>query len=114
MSYAPEDRESARALFPKLVEAGLEPWDPADALFPGDNWALQIGQALEHSHAMLILVSPHSMKSEWVRHELEYALASARYKGRLLPVIVKATNDMPWILKRFPSVRLGSNLAEAS
>src|SRR5262249_25469458 len=108
-----EDSETVRALLPKLAEAGLEQWDPAEALFPGDNWALRIGEALEDSDAMVVFVSPHSMKSEWVRHELEYALASARYKGRLL-VILKLTNDMPWILKRFPSVRLGSNLAEAA
>ena len=30
-----------------LAEAGFETWDPAEALFAGDNWALRIGQALQ-------------------------------------------------------------------
>ena len=114
LSYSAEDSEVARALALRLEEAGLETWDPAQALFPGDNWALKIGQALQESNAMLVLVTPHSMRSEWVRHELEYALGSARYKGRLLPVVLKPAKEMPWILKRFPVVRIGPNLEQAA
>ena len=114
LSYSTEDRKVARALASRLADAGFEPWDPATALFPGDNWALRIGQALQESDAMVVLVSPDSMKSESVRQELEYALGSARYKGRLVPVVLKPTKDMPWILKRLPSVRVGSNFEEAA
>jgi hypothetical protein len=62
---------------------------------------------------MIVLVSPNSMKSESVRQEIEFALGSARYKGRLLPVIVKPAKDMPWILKRFPTVRVEPDFEEA-
>jgi hypothetical protein len=114
LSYSPEDAKVARALASRLAEAGFETWDPAESLFPGDNWALRIGQALQESDAMVVLVSPNSMKSEFVRQELEYALGSARYKGRLVPVVLKPTKDMPWILKRFPSVRIGTNFEAAA
>src|SRR6266446_4006827 len=67
LSYSAEDRKVARALASRLAEAGFETWDPAAALFPGDNWALRIGQALQESDAMVVLVSPDSMKSESVR-----------------------------------------------
>ena len=114
LSYSAEDSKVARALASSLAEAGFETWDPGEALFPGDNWALRIGQALQESDAMVVLVSPNSMKSEWVRQEIEYALGSARYKGRLLPVVLKPTKDMPWILKKFPSVKIGTNVEEAA
>jgi TIR domain len=113
LSYSKDDGEVAKALATRLTVAGLELWDPAEALFPGDNWALRIGQALQESDAMIVLVSPNSMKSEAVRQEIEYALGSARYKGRLLPVIIKPAKEMPWILKRFPAVRIGPDFEEA-
>ncbi len=60
LSYSAEDREVAKDLATQLANAGLETWDPAEALFPGDNWALRIGKALEEADAMIVLVSPKS------------------------------------------------------
>jgi hypothetical protein len=113
LSHSQEDSEVARALATRLAHAGFDLWDPTEALFPGDNWALRIGQELQDSEAMIVLISPNSMKSESVRQEIEYALGSARYKGRLLPVIIKPAKEMPWILKRFPAVRIGTDFEEA-
>ena len=113
LSYSSEDRVIAERLALQLKKGGLDIWDPAEALFPGDNWALHIGNALQESDAMVVLVSPHSMKSQWVRQEFEFAMGSDRYKGRLIPVLVKPTKDMPWILKRFPMVKIGHDLTEA-
>ncbi len=113
ISYSSEDREVAKKVVSKLEQAGFEPWDPAAALFAGDNWALHIGKALQDSDAMVLLISPKSMKSEWVRHEIEFALGSPRYKGRLIPVMVKPTKDIPWILKRLPMVQIGKDFTAA-
>lgn len=113
LSYSSEDREVAKELASRLAKAGLGTWDPAEALFPGDNWALRIGKALAESDAMVVLISPQSVKSEWVQHELQYALSAPRYKGRVIPVVVKPTKDIPWILKRFPIVQIGRDFGEA-
>ncbi len=113
VSHSAEDREVAKELASGLANAGFKTWDPAEALFPGDNWASEIGKALQESDAMVVLISPDSMKSDWVRHEVDYALGSARFKGRLIPVIVKPTKDIPWILKRFPLIQLGQDLPGA-
>ena len=113
LSYSAEDRELAKKLASQLAQAGFDTWDPAEARFPGDNWALRIGKALQESEAMVVLVSPKSMKSSSVRQEVEYAIGSSRYKGRLIPVVVKPTKDIHWILKRFPTVQIGGDLADA-
>src|SRR5260370_34560143 len=110
VSHSAEDQEVAKELATRLSRAGFEPWDPTEALFPGDNWASGIGKALQEANAMVVLISPDSMKSDWVRREVEFALGSARYKGRLIPVVVKPTKDIPWILKRFPMVQLRQGL----
>jgi len=113
LSYSTEDGAVARKLASQLEQAGFDTWDPAEARFPGDNWALRIGKALQESDAMVVLISPKAMKSESVRQEVEYAISSPHYKGRLIPVMVKPTKDMLWILKRFPLVTVGRDLSEA-
>ncbi len=99
ISYALEDQEWARELMSRLSESGIEVWDPAAQVFPGDNWALKIGQALEKSNAMVVLLSPAAAKSEPVQRDVQYALGSKRFKNRLIPVMIKSTTRFPWILK---------------
>ena len=105
LSYSAADRELARELVSRLRAEGFDVWQ-FDELAPGDNWALAIGKALEESDAMIVLLSPDAAKSEWVEREVEYALTSPRYKNRLLPVVVKPTRRIPWILRKLPLIRL--------
>jgi hypothetical protein len=100
VSHSSEDGEWARKLMQRLERAGLEVWDAASKILPGDNWALEIGRALERADAMIVLISPASAKSPTVQKEIEYALSSKRFQDRLIPVVVKPTNRFPWILQR--------------
>lgn len=113
LSYANSDLAVARKVAAQLEAAGHKVWFAADAIFPGSNWALEAGKALDKADAMVVLVSPQSMKSNGVRREIEYALSAPQYRGRLIPVIVKPTPDIPWILKKFPNVRISRRAAEA-
>ena len=101
LSYSDADRDFARQLASQLSKRGCEVWDPSDQLFPGDNGPLKIGEALKESKAMVVLLSPDSMKSEWVRGEIRYALVNPHYEGRVFPVLVRPTADIPWILREF-------------
>lgn len=105
VSYATEDRKWAEELIALLEKEGLKVWDPRTRLAPGDNWSLEIGRALESANAMILLLSPSALKSEHVRHEMEYALSSKRFRDRLIPVIVKDTPQIPWILERMMLVK---------
>ena len=114
LSYAEADREAAKRLASHLEEAGHRVWYRDGALFPGENWALEIGKALDHSEAMVVLLSPQGMKSDWVRKEIEFALGASQYRGRLIPVMLKPTADIPWILKKLPIVRVNKGMAAAA
>lgn len=114
LSYSKEDCKLARALASQLKKIGLEPWDPNEVLFPGDNWASEIGKALEKSEAMVVLVSPSSMKSDQVLREVDFALGSPRYKGRLIPVVLAEAEEMPWIFKNLRTVRLSTDLKKSA
>jgi hypothetical protein len=113
LSYAAADREFAAGVARSLKKKGYHVWFADDRLYPGDNWSLAIGKALKESDAMVVLLSPESVRSEWVRRGIEYALSSQKYKGRLIPVLVRPTKDFPWILER-QIIRAGSSTAETS
>ena len=99
VSYSSTDQKWAKELISHLIGEGLKVRDPRSEFFPGDNWSLEIGKALESSNALVLLVSPSAMKSESFRRETEYALGSKRFRDRLIPVIVKDTPKLPWILR---------------
>lgn len=99
VSYSSSDQKWAKELISHLQEEGLRVRDPRSEFFPGDNWSLEIGKALESSNALVLLVSPSAVKSESFRRETEYALGAKRFRDRLIPVIVKETPKLPWILR---------------
>lgn len=106
LSYVHADRSSAEKVARQLESAGLSPWDPSEEIQPGDNWALKLGHALENADALVVLLSPDAVASKYVQREIEYALTSLRYKDRVIPVVVRPTRDVPWILRRFPTFDL--------
>jgi hypothetical protein len=114
LSYDSADGKSAKELAKRLSAVGFEIWDSAQELLPGDNWALKVGKALEESEAMIVLLSPEGVKSEWVRREIEYAIGSRKYEGRLIPVLVRPTSDIPWVLRHFHVVRADKERDEAT
>jgi len=114
ISYARADEDFAKALSSQLTKRGLSVWNADDEVLPGDNFWLRIGEALGKSRAMVVLVSPDSMRSENVRHEIEYALGDPNYEGRVFPVQVRPTEDIPWILRRFTSFDARQSAAKVS
>jgi TIR domain len=114
LSYDRADKAFARALSSELARRGLSVWRGEEEALPGDNWALQVGEALKKSKAMVVLVSPESMRSNWVRREIEYALGDLRYEGRLFPVLVRPTDDVPWILRELNMLSARQGAAKIS
>ena len=113
LSYADSDRPLAETLAKDLSAAGFAVWSDHEVL-PGDNWARKVAEALEESDAMVVIVSPAAGKSERVHREVEFALGSPRYADRLIPVVVKPTRNMPWILDELEPVSVKKTKGEVS
>jgi len=105
ISYSEADEKWVRLLRPRLQEEGFEVWNSASDIAPGDNWLLKSGRALQSADAMIVLLSPDSAKSDWVRSEIEYALSSPQFRGRVIPLLIKPTEDVPWILHKLHFIR---------
>ncbi len=114
LSYAKADEAFAKSLSSHLERRGLSVWSSHDEVFPGDNAFLRIGQALKKSNAMVVLVSPDSMRSENVRREIEYALGESSYEGRVFPVQVRPTANLPWILRKLKTFDARRSVAKVS
>ena len=113
LSHSTSDKALAREIATGLVDQGFDIWFDEWVLQPGGNWAKEVGKALESADAMVVLFSPESMRT-WQREEIQYALTTQRFEGRLIPVIVKSTTNIPWILERLNVVRPGRTGAETA
>lgn len=114
LSFAPADEAFAKALSTQLRKKDFSVWSPSEELLPGDNFWRRIGDALEESRAMVVLVSPDSMRSESVRREIEYAMGDPKFEGRLFPVEVRRTTKIPWILRKLRKFEPGESPAKIS
>ncbi len=114
LSYAQSDEGFAKDLSSQLTKRGLSVWSSDEEILPGDNVWLRIGEALKTSKAMIVLVSPESMRSDHVRREIEYALGDPNYEHRVFPVQVRPTNEIPWILRRLKTFDAKHSAAKVS
>ena len=111
ISYSQSDSPLAARVSKALRKTGLKVWDAQVNLLPGDNWAAQVGRALEESDAMVVLLTPNSISSPHVKAEMAYALGSKSYSNRLIPVAVGGreqlpVDEIPWIVRQLQWVDL--------
>jgi hypothetical protein len=112
LSHSEADKKWAEQLRAGLAEAGFEVWNPQSDALPGSNLHLELGKALERSDAMIVLLSPESVKSASVLSEIEYALSASQFRGRLISVLVKPTEEIPWILQKLSFIRATKDVPE--
>jgi hypothetical protein len=108
ISHAQEDARLARELRSHLAEAGADVWLADAEVLPGQNLALEAGKALQRSNALVVLLSPAAVESKYVRSEVAFALASPKFEGRVVSVLVKPTKGIPWFLRTLPIIRPSS------
>ena len=106
ISHASRDQQLAKTLADLLDEAGVQVHPAADEMEPGGNWAKQIGLALEQSDVMVVLFTPNTEHSDFVQKELEYALSSKSYQGRVIPVLVQPSGKVPWIVNKLDALKV--------
>lgn len=83
LSYSREDQATARRFAVALEQEGFTVWWD-QTLHSGDPYDRVTEQALKDARATVVLWSPHSVESRWVRAE---ATIADRH-GKLLPVMI--------------------------
>jgi hypothetical protein len=107
LSYVKEDEGLARRLAKTLQKARFEPWLAEDEVASGSNWAKSVGDALDTSDAIVLLLSKDFLRSDWAQKEWEFAITSRKHAKRVLPVLTPGTEieTVPWIVKRIQHVK---------
>jgi hypothetical protein len=112
LGHARKDSVLAHQLAERLTRGGFAVRLPEDEIAAGENWAKKTGKALDDADLMVLLLTPAAMDSDSLRQNLEFALGSRKYEGRLFSVFVgpalEAGKDMPWILLKLPHRRVES------
>jgi len=117
ISYASDDRQTARKLYEDLKKAGVKPWMDVEDLLPGQNWERTITQAIKESRFVIALLSSNSvLKRGFVQKELKNALDILDHypDGDIFLIPVRIDNcEIPEMIKRvhftdlFPSYEIG-------
>ena len=112
ISHSSKDDKLFAALIKSLRSAGVEVWDPAAELYPGDNWLAVTGRAMAQSDAVIFLFSKDAVESQWVRREFEYAITNPKFKNRVLPVFIGSpTKEFPWIARKLQPLQLPARIS---
>ncbi|MGQ7828553.1 TIR domain-containing protein [Altererythrobacter sp. Z27] len=84
ISYSREDRAKARVVATCLEREGFVVWWDA-AIHSGESFDMVIERQLAEAKAVIVLWSPKSVNSRWVRAEA----SSADRSGKLVPVVIE-------------------------
>jgi hypothetical protein len=99
ISYSSEDSHFARSLSKALKERRIGVWFDEQEIRVGDSLIAQIGEALHVHDFMIIVLSPASVKSQWVQKELAEAMVREIKQKRvvILPVIYRQCEIPPFL-----------------
>ena len=84
LSYSRKDIDFARKLAGDLEKAGYDVWWDITDLRGGDDWVRTIPAAIADSKYMIVVLTPNSIESEWVRKEYTQAL---NLRKKIIPIM---------------------------
>ena len=88
VSHNHRDREFVERLRERLAHHSIETWYSNADIIPGDRYIQAIEAGLLKCDWVLVVVSDHSVQSDWVRAEVRTAMNDPRFHNRILPMRV--------------------------
>lgn len=85
MSYATEDRVFVQGLATRVREFGHFVWVDYKDIPGGTDWETEIQKGIRESHYLLVVITPHSIDSEWVKREIHLAKEQGK---EIIPLLV--------------------------
>ena len=83
ISYSKRNKDYARKLADHLIVSGFDVWID-DRIDYGSEWEEAIQNAIEVCAAFLIIMTPESRESKWVKRECQYAESQSKPQFPLL------------------------------
>lgn len=92
LSHSSKDRIWVRDFCGELLASGIDVWTDWLHIQPGENFDRAIEEALVNATHVLLVVSPNSLQSDYVRSEVEWALSENK---TVIPIVLQDTHIPP-------------------
>jgi hypothetical protein len=108
ISHSLADKEIAEQLATDLLRKGIDAWFDKWEIMPGDSLRRKIEQGISEASHFIVLLTPNSLRSEWVQTELDAALVrKIENECKMLPVLYGISHqEVPLILRGLLCVKL--------
>jgi hypothetical protein len=98
ISYASEDEKLARRVERVLSDIGVETFLDRNDIDWGDEFTKRIDDALKWCSALVVIITPASLKSQWVPYEIGIAKSQGK---RILPFVAHPSIELPEYIRRY-------------
>jgi hypothetical protein len=114
LSHASGDRQFADRIAKTLRKHGVSVWYSRTHLKGAQQWQDEIGKALRRCDWLVVILSPKTVKSMWVKRELSYALTQKRFENKIVPILYRKCDyeKLHWTLAGFQMVDLTAGFAD--
>lgn len=111
LSHSSKDRDFVIRLVRMLKRHKIRYWYSAAHIVGARQWHDEIGRALARCDWFLLVLTPDSVRSVWVKRELLFALNKDRYNERIIPLLRKPCDysRLTWTLPEFQFVDFTGN-----
>ena len=106
LSHASQDHMAAGQLREVLVAHEIPVWFSPHHIRGANLWHDEIGAALARCDWFMVVLTPHAIRSMWVRRELNYALIQQRFEDRIIPLLFKKCDPalLSWTLPQIQMI----------
>ncbi len=104
ISYSSKDQAFAERLYADLQSKGIRCWYDREDLKIGDKIRPRIDESIHLHDKLLLVLSEHSVASQWVEQEVETALAKERKEQRTVLFPIRLDNAVMEIEGGWPAL----------
>ncbi|MEM9452038.1 MAG: toll/interleukin-1 receptor domain-containing protein [Cyanobacteria bacterium P01_E01_bin.6] len=97
ISYSSKDEDFAKSLYDDLQSNGVRCWYAPEDMKIGDRIRRRIDEVIHLHDKLLLILSEHSVASEWVEDEVETAFEKERKTGETVLFPIKLDNTVEGI-----------------
>lgn len=103
LSHSSLDQGFVTAISEVLRRHGIPVWYSKTNILGAQQWHDEIGVALNRCDWFILVLSPNSVNSMWVKRELLFTLQQNRFDGKIVPLLYQSCNfdRLSWVLPSF-------------
>lgn len=111
LSHSSFDRSFTDSIAETLRNHGIPVWYSRTNILGAQQWHDEIGQALKRCDWFIVILSPASVQSIWVKRELMFALSNNRFADKIIPILYRPCDydNLSWTLPFIQMIDFSEN-----